>query len=99
MAGMIQRFLRAGIKKERWNNCLPHSAAVIVFLPAFCHHCASLLPFCECAYLRVAAMGKRGSSAAGATAAAVKKAKTNTKTADAPAVGNWVQTKFLEKDL
>jgi hypothetical protein len=46
-------------------------------------------------------MGKKGSSATGATMAAAKKAKTATKTAnaDAPAVGNWVQTKFLEKDL
>jgi hypothetical protein len=46
-------------------------------------------------------MGKRGSSAAGATSTAAKKAKTSTKAvdADAPTVGNWVQTKFLEKDL
>jgi hypothetical protein len=43
-------------------------------------------------------MGKRSSTAAGAaTGAAVKKAKTVD--ADAPAVGNWVQTKFLEKEL
>jgi hypothetical protein len=43
-------------------------------------------------------MGKRSSSAAGATVgAAVKKAKTAD--ADTPAVGNWVQTKFLEKKL
>jgi hypothetical protein len=41
-------------------------------------------------------MGKRSSTAAGA-AAAVKKAKTAD--ADAPAVGNWVQTKFLEKEF
>jgi hypothetical protein len=39
-------------------------------------------------------MGKRSSSAAGAV---VKKAKTAD--ADAPAVVNWVQTKFLEKEL
>jgi hypothetical protein len=39
-------------------------------------------------------MGKRSSSAAGA---AVKKAKTAD--ADALAVGNWVQTKFLAKEL
>jgi hypothetical protein len=44
-------------------------------------------------------MGKRSSSAVGATADAVKKAKTKTADADAPAVGNWVHTKFLEKDL
>jgi hypothetical protein len=46
-------------------------------------------------------MGKRGSSTAGATAAAAKKAKTSAKVADAeaPTMGNWVQTKFLEKDL
>jgi hypothetical protein len=37
-------------------------------------------------------MGKRSSTAAGA-----KKAKTAD--ADMPTVGNWVQTKFLEKDL
>jgi hypothetical protein len=43
--GMIRGFFRAGIKKERGNNCLPHSAAVIVFLLAPCHHCAYLLPF------------------------------------------------------
>jgi hypothetical protein len=44
--------------------------------------------------LSAAAMGKRSSSAAGAAA---KKAKTAD--ADASAVGNWVQTKFLEKEL
>jgi hypothetical protein len=46
-------------------------------------------------------MGKRGSSAAGTTAGATKKTKTSTKAADsdAPTVGNWVQTKFLEQDL
>jgi hypothetical protein len=46
-------------------------------------------------------MGKRGSSAASATSTTMKKAKTSVKAADvdAPAVGNWVQTKFLEKDL
>jgi hypothetical protein len=45
-------------------------------------------------------MGKRGSSAAGVTAALAKKAKTSAKTADAdaPTLGNWVQTKFLEWD-
>jgi hypothetical protein len=43
-------------------------------------------------------MGKRSSTAAGAaTSIAMKKAKTTN--ADAPAVGNWVQTKFLEKEL
>jgi hypothetical protein len=43
-------------------------------------------------------MGKRSSTAAGAaTGAAVKKAKTVD--ADTPAIGNWVQTKFLEKEL
>jgi hypothetical protein len=43
-------------------------------------------------------MGKRSSTAAGAaTGAAMKKAKTAD--ADAPAVGSWVQTKFLEKEL
>jgi hypothetical protein len=42
-------------------------------------------------------MGKRSSSTAGAATVVAKQAKT--KTADAPAVGNWVQTKFLEKDL
>jgi ApbE superfamily uncharacterized protein (UPF0280 family) len=46
-------------------------------------------------------MGKRGSSIANATAAAAKKAKTSAKVADAeaPTMGNWVQTKFMEKDL
>jgi hypothetical protein len=46
-------------------------------------------------------MGKRGSSATGITVAAAKKAKTSAKAADAntPTVGNWVQTKFLERDL
>jgi hypothetical protein len=46
-------------------------------------------------------MGKRGSSAAGATSTAAKKAKMSAKAAnaDTPTVGNWVQTKFLEKDL
>jgi hypothetical protein len=47
-------------------------------------------------------MGKRSSPAVGAaigavTGAAAKKAKTAD--ADAPAVDNWVQTKFLEKEL
>jgi hypothetical protein len=43
-------------------------------------------------------MGKRNSTAAGtATGAAAKRAKTAD--ADAPAVGNWVQTKVQEKDL
>jgi hypothetical protein len=43
-------------------------------------------------------MGKRSSTAAGAaTSAAVKKTKTTD--ANAPAVGNWVQTKFLEKEM
>jgi hypothetical protein len=41
-------------------------------------------------------MGKRSSSTTGAAAA--KKAKTKTVDADVPTVGNWVQTKFLEKD-
>jgi hypothetical protein len=44
-------------------------------------------------------MGKRSSSAAGTAVVAAKKAKTKTADADAPTVGNWVQTKFLEKDL
>jgi hypothetical protein len=49
-------------------------------------------------WLSAAAIGKRSSTAAGtATAGTVKKAKTAD--ADAPAVGNWVQTKFLEKEL
>jgi hypothetical protein len=43
-------------------------------------------------------MGKRSSTAAGAaTSTAAKKAKTAD--ADTPSVGNWVQTKFLEKEL
>jgi hypothetical protein len=101
MVGMIGGFFHAGIKKEKGNNYLPHSAAVIVFLLAPCHHCASLLPFCESACLSVTAVGKSGSSAVGATLTAAKKTKTSTKTinADTPTVGNWVQTKFLEKDL
>jgi hypothetical protein len=99
--GMIWGFFRAGIKKGRGNNYLPQSAAVIVFLLAPCHHCAPLLPFYECSCSSAAAMGKRGSSAAGVTAATAKKAKTIAKAADAdaPTVGNWVQTKFLERDL
>jgi hypothetical protein len=44
-------------------------------------------------------MGKRGSSTADAAAVVAKKAKTKIADADAPDVGNWVQTKFLEKDL
>jgi hypothetical protein len=46
-------------------------------------------------------MGRRGSSAAGVTAAAAKNTMTSAKAADAnaPTVGNWVQTKFLERDL
>jgi hypothetical protein len=53
-------------------------------------------------WLSAAAMGKRSSTATGAAAgaaagAAVKKAKTAY--ADAPTMGNWVQTKFLEKEL
>jgi hypothetical protein len=43
-------------------------------------------------------MGKRSSSVAGTTAGAAKKAKTKAADADTPPVGNWVQTKFLEKD-
>jgi hypothetical protein len=43
-------------------------------------------------------MGKRSSTAArAATGTTMKKAKTTD--ADVPAVGNWVQTKFLEKEL
>jgi hypothetical protein len=43
-------------------------------------------------------MGKRSSTAAGAaTSAAAKKAKTAY--AETPAVGNWVETNFLEKEL
>jgi hypothetical protein len=42
-------------------------------------------------------MGKKSSSATGAATIA-KKAKTKTADTDAPTVGNWVQTKFLEKD-
>jgi hypothetical protein len=43
-------------------------------------------------------MGKRSSTATGAAAgSAVKKAKTAY--ADTPTMGNWVQTKFLEKEL
>jgi hypothetical protein len=43
-------------------------------------------------------MGKRSSTAAGAaTSAAAKKAKTTD--VETPAVGNWVETKFLEKEL
>jgi hypothetical protein len=43
-------------------------------------------------------MGKRGSTAAGATAsAAAKKAKTTD--TDASVVGNWVQSKIGGKDL
>jgi hypothetical protein len=42
-------------------------------------------------------MGKRSSTVAGAAGAATKKAKTAD--ADAPTVGNWVQTKVQEKEL
>jgi hypothetical protein len=42
-------------------------------------------------------MGKRSSTAAGAAIGAPKKAKTVD--AETPAVGNWVETKFLEKEL
>jgi hypothetical protein len=88
-----------GRKEGRGSNCLPHSAAIIVFLLALCPYCASLLPFPQSACLSAAAMVKRSSSATGATVVTVKKAKTKTADADAPTVGNWVQTKFLEKDL
>jgi hypothetical protein len=46
-------------------------------------------------------MCKRGSSATGTAAGAAKKTKRNPKAADsdAPTVGNWSQTKFLEQDL
>jgi hypothetical protein len=93
-------FFCAGIKKGRRKNYLPHFVAIIAFLLALCHHCALLLPLCECSCPSAAAMGKRGSSAAGITSAAVKKAKTSAKAidADAPTIGNWVQTKFLERD-
>jgi hypothetical protein len=90
MARMIRGFLHGGIKEERGNNCLPHFAAVIFFLHAPCHSCASPLTFRESAYLNATTMGKRCSSVAGAAAAVVKKAKTKTADADAPAVGNWV---------
>jgi hypothetical protein len=49
-------------------------------------------------WLNSITMGKRNLTAAGATTgAAMKKAKTADD--DAPTVGNWVQTKFLEKEL
>jgi hypothetical protein len=43
-------------------------------------------------------MGKRSSTAAGAATGAVAK-KAKTADADTPAVGHWVQTKFVEKEL
>jgi hypothetical protein len=89
---------RGGIKESKGSNYLPHSAAVIVFLLALCPCHASLLLFPMSACLSTAAMGKRSSTATGAAVATVKKAKTKTADADAPIVGNWVQTKFLEKD-
>jgi hypothetical protein len=91
------RIFHGKIKEDKGNNHLPHSAAIIVFLLALCHYCTSLLPFRKSASLCSVAMGKRSSSIAGAAAA--KKAKTKTADANTPAVGNWVQTKFLEKDL
>jgi hypothetical protein len=42
-------------------------------------------------------MGKRGLTATGAAGAAAKKAKTAD--ADPPTIGNWVQTKFGDKEL
>jgi hypothetical protein len=42
-------------------------------------------------------MGKRGLTATGAASSAAKKAKTAD--ADPPTVGNWVQTKFEDKEL
>jgi hypothetical protein len=49
-------------------------------------------------WLSSIAMGKRSSTTTGAaTGVAMKKAKSTD--ADAPVVGNWVQTKFLEKEL
>jgi hypothetical protein len=96
---MNWRFYHARIKKGKEDNCLPHSAAVIAFLPALSCHCRSS-PFSlyKPSSPSTAAMGKRGSSAAGATAAAAKKAKMSAKVADAeaPTMGNWVQTKFLK---
>jgi hypothetical protein len=57
----------------------------------------SHLHFCK-ALLRVASMGKRGSTAAGAAAgAAAKKAKTVD--IDTSVVGNWVQTKIEDKEM
>jgi hypothetical protein len=56
---------------------------------------------CKRLYSRTAAMGKRGSSAIGATAGAAKKIKKTTRAADsdAPTVGNWSHTKFLDQEL
>jgi hypothetical protein len=46
-------------------------------------------------------MGKRGSSTTSTAAGTAKRVKRNTKAidSDAPNVGNWSQTKFLEQDL
>jgi hypothetical protein len=56
---------------------------------------------CKRFYSHTTAMGKRGSSAANATIGTAKKAKMNTEAADsdAPTVGNWCHTKFLDQDL
>jgi hypothetical protein len=91
MAGMNWGFYHARIKKGKKDNCLPHSTAVIVFLPALpCHCCISPLSLYKRSCPSTAAMVKRGSSAPGATAGAMKKAKTSTKAtdSDAPTMGN-----------
>jgi hypothetical protein len=46
-------------------------------------------------------MGKRGSSTTTATMSAVKKTKKTATAAnfDAPTVGNWIHTKFLDQEL
>jgi hypothetical protein len=85
-------------RKNKGSNCLPYSAVIIIFLLAHRSCVASLLPFPVRFWLIIIVMGKRSSTAAGAaTGAAAKKAKTVD--ADTPTIGNWVQTKFLEKEL
>jgi hypothetical protein len=78
-------------KKEKRLLLFPHFAVVIVFLIAFPYHCYAPQPLlCKRFYSHATAMGKRGSSAADATAGAAKKAKKKTKSSDsdAPTVGN-----------
>jgi hypothetical protein len=96
--GWASDFPQRDKRKTVGSNCLPHSATVIFFFLVHCLHIASLPPFPVRPRLIYLAMGKRSSTTAGAaTSAAVKKAKTAD--AETSAMGDWVENKFLEKEL